>query len=235
MTKQLVYTKRNINFTTSRILAQKFGKRHSHIVEKINNLISDLDKIKYPKSRILKFTKTQAIYRGTTFDVYEMNREAFSLVAMSFTGKKALEWKVKFNEAFYEMEKSLYSQKLNAQSTPWLAQREQAKLIRREETDIIKEFVEYATSQGSTKAQFYYKHITTACYKCLNLIQYKKPKLRETLDIMQTHQLILAEMTARKSLSKWMKEGEHYKAIFTLVKLDLEQFADSFLIEEREL
>lgn len=234
MTKQLVYSQKELVFTTSRILAQKFGKRHEHIVRKIDNLINDLDKIKYPKNGVVKFNKIQEIYRGTTFDVYEMNRPAFSLVAMSFTGKKVLKWKVKFNEAFYEMEKAIYSKRLNAQSAPWLAQREQSKLARREETDVIKEFVEYAQRQGSTKAHFYYKHITSATYKCLGLIQYKKPKLRDTLDLMQTHQLILAEMTAKKSLLKWMADGEHYKAIFVLVKQDLEAFADSFLIKKLE-
>ena len=160
-----------------------------------------------------------------------MNREAFSLLAMSFTGKKALAWKIRFNRAFYEMEKSLIQLAQNQQSEMWLAQREQSKRIRQEETDTIKEFVAYATAQGSTKAQFYYKHITVSVYKCLGLIQYKQPKIRETLDMMQTSQLILAEMVARKSLEKYMVDGEHYKAIFTLVKRDLEAFASSFLLE----
>lgn len=130
------------------------------------------------------------------------------------------------------MEKTIYQLTLNQQSDMWLAQREQSKLIRREETDVIKQFVEYATSQGSVNAKFYYKHITNVVYKCLGLIQYKQPKLRETLDLMQTNQLILAEMTAKKSLLKYMEEKEHYKAIFPLVKRDLESFADSFLINK---
>ena len=214
----------------SRTVAEKFGKRHEHIIRKIESLIVDLGEIKYPKNETLKFTKKQAEYRGTSFNIYEMNREAFSLLVMSFTGKKALAWKIKFNNAFYAMEKALTQQAFNQQSEMWLAQREQGKLIRREETDVIKEFVDYATSQGSSKAQFYYKHITMAVYRCLGLIQYKQPKLRETLDMMQTSQLILAEKVAQKSLKKYMDDKEHYKAIFALVKIDLEKFADSFLL-----
>ncbi len=231
MTKQLVYTKKDDNFTNSRILAQKFGKRHNDVVSKIDGIVKDLEEINLRKNSSLKFEKVKEVYRGTIFDVYEMNRQAFSLVAMSFTGKKALEWKLKFNDAFYDMEKVLIQVAHNKQNELWLTQRKQGKLVRKEETDVIKQFVDYATSQGSTKAQFYYKHITTAVYKCLGLIQYKRPKIRETLDIMETHQLILAEMTAKKSLLKYMKDGEHYKSIFTLVKKDLEQFANSFLLE----
>jgi len=42
--------------------------------------------------------------------------------------------------------------------------------------------------------------------------------------------LILAEKVAQKSLKKYMDDKEHYKAIFALVKIDLEKFADSFLL-----
>lgn len=232
MTKQIILSKRGQALADSRVVAEKFDKRHIEVMRKIDKLLGDVSQIKGATFDTLKFTKKEDEYRGTKYDYYEMNREAFSLLVMSFTGKKALEWKLKFNKAFYEMEKSLIQLTQNKQSEMWLAQREQAKLIRREETDIIKQFIEYATSQGSTKAQFYYKHITTVVYKCLGLIQYKHPKLRETLDLMQTSQLILAEMTARKSLLKYMEQGEHYKAIFSLVKIDLEAFANSFLLKE---
>lgn len=40
-----------------------------------------------------------------------MNRDGFSLLAMGFTGKNALEWKLKYIQAFNEMEKQLASSK----------------------------------------------------------------------------------------------------------------------------
>ena len=36
-----------------------------------------------------------------------MNRDGFSLLVMGFTGKEAIEWKLKYIEAFNEMEKKL--------------------------------------------------------------------------------------------------------------------------------
>lgn len=39
--------------------------------------------------------------------MYIMNRDGFSLLAMGFTGKKALEWKLKYINAFNEMERQL--------------------------------------------------------------------------------------------------------------------------------
>lgn len=234
MTKQLVYTKRNNNYTTTRIVAKKFEKKHAYVV----GLVEDIIK-KYGELRVQNlnpsFKKQKGHYHGSDFYYYELDKEFFSMLMMRFSGKKAFEWQAKFNNAFYQMEEILIKQAHNQNNEMWLGQREQSKLMRREETDVIKEFVEYATKQGSSKANFYYKHITNATYKCLGLIQHKRPKLRETLDIMETHQLILAEMTARKSILKYMKDGEDYKVIFVLVKRDLETFADSFLIRDNKL
>ena len=36
-----------------------------------------------------------------------MNRDGFSLLAMGFTGKEAVEWKLKYIKAFNEMEQKL--------------------------------------------------------------------------------------------------------------------------------
>ena len=36
--------------------------------------------------------------------IFNLSRDAFALVAMGFTGRKALEWKIKYIQAFNEME-----------------------------------------------------------------------------------------------------------------------------------
>lgn len=45
--------------------------------------------------------------------MYYMNRDGFSLLVMGFTGKKAIEWKIKFINAFNEMEKALRHPKIS--------------------------------------------------------------------------------------------------------------------------
>ncbi len=39
--------------------------------------------------------------------MYLMNRDGFSLLVMGFTGAKALEWKLKYIEAFNAMERAI--------------------------------------------------------------------------------------------------------------------------------
>jgi hypothetical protein len=157
------------------------------------------------------------------------------MLVMGFTGDKALKFKAKFICAFDMMENQLVKLQTNKNNEMWLGVREQSKQLRRKETDIIKEFVEYATKQGSKNAQFYYKHITNAVYGCLQLIQYKKPKLRETLDMFELGQLMVAENVAKQSLIKHMNEKAHYKEIFLLVKQDLEKFAEASFLTPSQL
>ncbi|EIB49780.1 Cpp32, partial [Campylobacter jejuni subsp. jejuni 2008-988] len=42
--------------------------------------------------------------KGELRPAYQISRDGFSLLAMSFTGKKALQWKMLFINAFNEME-----------------------------------------------------------------------------------------------------------------------------------
>ncbi len=154
-----------------------------------------------------------------------MNREFFSLLAMRFKGKEAFEWQVKFNHAFYEMERHILQTELNKQDVDFLNIRHVGKIERKVETDVIKQFVEYATEQGSKNAKFYYKHITNATYKALGLMFQKKPKLRDSLNIYEISELILAERLARQSLQKYMELERHYKDIYESVKEDLLRFA----------
>ncbi len=47
----------------------------------------------------------------------------------------------------------------------WLGIRQETKEVRKQETDMIQKFVEYAISQGSTNAKRYYKHFTDLANK----------------------------------------------------------------------
>jgi phage regulator Rha-like protein len=45
--------------------------------------------------------------RGKTYQMYKLTRDGFALLAMGFTGKVALQWKVEFLSAFREQEREL--------------------------------------------------------------------------------------------------------------------------------
>jgi Rha family phage regulatory protein len=88
--------------TTSLIVAEKFGREHRNVARAIDNLEIPND------FRLLNFA--QGIYTDRNGDdqrCFDMTRDGFALLVMGFTGKKAVEWKIKFLEAFNAMEKAL--------------------------------------------------------------------------------------------------------------------------------
>ena len=89
---------------SSRQIAESFGKEHKHVLRDIENLIGGESKIGLSSM----FFKSEYISaQNKKLPEYLMNRDGFSLLVMGFTGKAALEWKLKYIQAFNEMEKQL--------------------------------------------------------------------------------------------------------------------------------
>lgn len=89
---------------SSRQIAESFGKEHKHVLRDIENLIGGESKIGLSSM----FFKSEYISaQNKKLPEYLMNRDGFTLLAMGFTGKAALEWKLKYIAAFNEMEKKL--------------------------------------------------------------------------------------------------------------------------------
>lgn len=98
---KLVVINNNQIVVSSKDLAEHFGKEHKDVLENIRHiLVAENSATKF-------FQETSSVYRGREFPFYLMNRDGFSLLAMGFTGKKALQWKLKYIEAFNEMEETL--------------------------------------------------------------------------------------------------------------------------------
>lgn len=89
---------------SSRDVAEKFGKQNKHVNESIRKLMVENSTVKN------MFEKTTYISaRGREENEYLMDRDGFSLLVMGFTGRKALEWKLKYIDAFNKMEEKLKS------------------------------------------------------------------------------------------------------------------------------
>lgn len=111
--ENLITTYNSQPVTSSRMVAEHFGKRHDNVMRDIENIIGGLLKIEdtHPTEMFYleSYTNEQ---NGQKYLQYLMNRDGFSLLVMGFTGKQALEWKIKYINAFNEMEKELSTPKL---------------------------------------------------------------------------------------------------------------------------
>ena len=90
---------------SSRQIADNFEKRHDHVMRDIDAMKKDV-----PNFGEMFFETTAPDSYGREQRAYLMNRDGFTLLAMGFNGKAALEWKLKYIAAFNEMEKKLTEQ-----------------------------------------------------------------------------------------------------------------------------
>lgn len=105
MTDIILSTQNGEPVASSRQIAENFGKEHKDTLESIRQILAAENSA--TKSM---FYETTFENRGKQYPMYLMNRDGFTLLAMGFTGKAALEWKLKYIAAFNEMEKKLAEQ-----------------------------------------------------------------------------------------------------------------------------
>ena len=93
--------------TLSTDVARHFGKRHDDVLRAIRNLLPQLDS-EHARNFAEMLVET-AIGQGATRTdpAYRLTRDGFTLLAMGFTGKKALQFKLAYIDAFNKMEAEL--------------------------------------------------------------------------------------------------------------------------------
>lgn len=92
--------------TNSRVVAEVFEKEHKNVLAAIDEILEkkpDLRRLNFQPSQIM----VQAGIHQREVRAFEMDRDGFTLVAMGFTGAKALDWKLAFIDAFNRMEAEL--------------------------------------------------------------------------------------------------------------------------------
>ena len=90
---------------TSKQVADHFGKQHRNVLVDIKSLLSDSGEFGELNFLLSTYISSQ----NKELPCYEMTRDGFTLLAMGYTGKDALLWKVKYIEAFNAMERELLS------------------------------------------------------------------------------------------------------------------------------
>lgn len=158
--------------TSSLKVAEYFGKQHFHVLRDIENLIEkrpDLRKSNFGLTE--KISKLGATTRKVPF--YWMDRKGFCILAMGFTGAKALDFKIAFYDEFERMEKAL--QVTACEVTPSEESADQY-LIRK------------AVSKRVKSSSVHYQTIYNALYNRFRISSYKQlrhDQIREALTFIE--------------------------------------------------
>lgn len=96
---------------SSRVVAERFGKRHSDVVRAIENKIASFRENNLTQNCVQYFILSN--YKddsGKSNKEYLLTRDGFTFIVMGFTGAEADMWKLKYIEAFNKMEQALREQ-----------------------------------------------------------------------------------------------------------------------------
>lgn len=117
--------------TDSRKVAEVFGKEHKNVIQAIENITAENSAV---SSMFYETDYTAGT--GKHYKMYLLNRDGFTLLAMGFTGKQALEWKLKYIKAFNEMEAELKAKQEPKSQIDILV--ESAKALQRQERELAR-------------------------------------------------------------------------------------------------
>ena len=95
--------------TCSLMIAEVFGKEHNDVLKKVRANIEFFNEGNFS---LVEYNDT----KGETRPMYLLDRDFASFIIMGFTGKKVIEWKLKYIKMFNEMEKALLEQ--SGKTTP---------------------------------------------------------------------------------------------------------------------
>lgn len=211
--------------TNSLIIADGMKLSHHSVTRMINKYVERLNRM----GGVVRFQIDKPLSKkgGRPVRIAWLNKKQFLFLStMLRNTETVLNFKEKLINEFERLQNIVANLLSQQQNSEWLQRREQGKISRREETDTIKDFIEYAKSQGSSKPEFYYSNLSKMENKALFIIEEEFPNLRECLSSQQLTIVNTADIAVSKALRYGMEQNLNYKDIYILAKERMEAFTE---------
>lgn len=227
---ELVFLKNEQALTTSLKVAEVFEKEHRVVLEAIRNLSRDLAKTQKSAIPTNYFIESKYTFEqnGRVLPMYLMNRDGFTLLAMGFTGKKALQFKLAYINQFNAMEAALTERK----SEQWRELRGATKEGCKELNAVIHELWLFAKANGCTASE---EKFFMNFYKLMNKIVGVNPKSRDKLPLWKLFDIERLQYIAKTVIKGLLAKGEDYHLPYKKCKDAFESYARIAFIPQRLL
>jgi len=203
----LIFEEKGKYWTTSLDVAEKFGKEHRHVTEAMERLIKDV-----PKNRRIFFEFIYTDSQGREQKAYNITRDGFTLLAMGFTGKKAIKWKLKYIDAFNHLEK-LALQTLRMQKDPERIPHRRENLMHNVAfNEAVEEFKIYVKNKSSAPGKSFMIFNNMVNHALFDFPK-KLKKIPDKLSIAQLNFSNSARHVVAKEIRRGIKAEEDYKVI----------------------
>lgn len=219
--KGLVVMRNSDIFTTSKAIADGVNHSHETVIRLIRNS-SDLQQLSDLKSETLKT-------KGRAAEVFYLDEEQATLVIMLMKNSPVVrKFKSTLAKEFFKQRKLIQQLLIQKHNQDWIGKRQETKIMRRELTDMIQKFIEYAKSQGSESASKYYMAISRMELTGLFLMEQKYPNARDVMSFRQLNLIEMADEAIARALDEAMNLGLHYKECYKFAKDRIEILAKIF-------
>lgn len=178
---QLVIMQNKQVVTTSLQVAEVFKKNHQHVLRDLDSLkegVQNWTDLFWEDSYVHPQNKQ-------TYRMIYMNRDGFTLLAMGFTGREAIQFKLKYIEAFNKMEQVVHQPKvlsekeqLRASMRLSLETSEEVEVLKVEVND-LKEKVENQITIDHGEQRRLQKAVAIKVYEIENIAELRPKLFRE--------------------------------------------------------
>ncbi len=223
--------------TNSRLVAKGFDISHRSVVNHIQKYRTEFEDFGALPSEIWKRKDIGAGSTNTTSSTpgkrktaqevaYFMNEEQFMFLGTLVNNSQvSVKFKHTMVKDYARCRKLLAKLASTRSNEEWQNLRKDGKAVYMQKTDVIKQFVDYATGQGSKSANMYYSNLAQMENRALFLLEQKYPNVREVLNIKQLMQVATADQIVEKALADGMKQELPYKEIYAMAKDRVIQFS----------
>ena len=238
MDKSIVMIEKNNLLVSSSDLAIGFGLEHNRIKSLIKKYQNEFESWGGVLRELC--AKPKGSKGGRALDHFLLNEtQATYLTTLLSNNDKVRKFKHHLTNEFFKQKKLLNKILNQKQNLEWLEQRTSGKLIRREETDSIKEFAEYAKALGSKNHKRYYSNITQMQYRILFREKFKQfsgaGNFRDCLEHHELNILEISDKVVSQAILEGTKLEKPYKEVYTHIKTRTEGLALSLGISPIEL
>jgi len=221
----LVVIKNNLPVISTFDLFSKMGYREHRKLKLV--ISSNIDAFNDLGFLPLERAKPTSATGGRPVESYLLNEDHFILlVLLAKNSPESVTLKIRVSKEFKRMKQTLANIAAQQHDPDRQKIRADGKAIYHQKSDVIKNFVEYAKSQGSTSAELYYSNLARMENNALFFIEAKYKNLREIMTIRQLMQVATADQAVERALQEGMDKGLHCKECFVLAKERVIAFAE---------
>ena len=211
-----VVIQKNEPFTNSMVIAEGTGLKNASIVRTIRAKAKRLEKYGH-----LRFSdlKSENLKGGRPQKICYLNEMQATLLITYLDNNEVVDdFKEELVKQFYEMKKLLLERK----TVVWNDCRKLSKSIRKTETDMLAQLIEYAKNQGSKNSKFIYSNYSSLANKVAGIPNGQ----RDYASSQALTTLTLVEKMIWVVIQKGIEAGKHYKQIYQDTKQRLQMFEE---------